>query len=269
VIVVTATALGGCSSANNVIGGAFGGSGVARMIDDSGSTTQTDVSLLADNGQINTGLGSGTPVGVYSKVSSGNITFDINDGGVTGNLVNGIDVSITGSTNYTIVLEGEPLGVDYIAFGFQDTNPNNNAMTVRYKVNNAAPNLATPIDLYIWPAHTAIPGTPTITALGLDQDTGSMANAPGDSYIPKSGSSTVMPAGQYDLAIVLTGTVANGTTDLFDATTPLLSLNNSYSLTVGDLDGTQNDLEVILAIDEPMQTVNQSKTRSVLTNRRH
>jgi hypothetical protein len=150
----------------------------------------------------------------------------------------------------------------------QDTNPNNSATTVRYKVNNVAPNLATPVDVYVWPNGTAIPGAPTITALGLDQDTGSMTNPVGNAYIPMSGSATVMPAGLYDIAIVLTGTVANGTTDLFDTTTPALALNNSYSMTIADVTGTQNDIGLILAIDEPLQSSNQSKPRLLLSKHR-
>jgi hypothetical protein len=259
-------ALAGCKSTNNLINGTTGSSGLARMVVASGSTTDSNLTLLADNGTINSGLSVGTPVGVYSKVSAGSITFTINDGSGGGNLVPGIDVDVNASTNYSIALEGEPGQGDYIAFGFQDTNPAPSVTTVRYKVNNAAPNLATPVDFYIWPAGTAIPGSPQVTGLPLNEDTGSMTDAPGNSYIPMTGSATVLAAGQYDVAIVLTGTVPNGTTDLFDAETPALAVNTSYSFTIEDENGTQNNIGVVLAIDEPLQSTNQSARRIQLTN---
>lgn len=248
--------LSGCSSIANKING-LGQSGNARLIDASPATAQTGIALEADGGVINTGLSSTTPIGVYTKVGATSIKFDVNVGSGTSDLVPAINVSIAPSTNYSIVLEGEPGSADYIAFGFQDTNALNNAATVRFKVNNAAPNLVTPVDVYVWLSGNAIPTTPTVPGLGLNQDSGSSASHPGNAYIPQQGSSTVLPAGTYDIAVVLAGTAPNGSTDLFDGATPF-SLNTSYSLTIEDIDGTANNIGVIASIDEPFQPSNQT-----------
>lgn len=246
----------GCSSIANKING-LGQSGLARLIDASPATTQTGIALEADGGLINSGISSTTPIGVYSKVGATSIKFDVNTGAGTNDLVPAINVSIAGSTNYTIVLEGEPGNPNNIAFGFQDTNALNNASTVRFKVNNAAPNLVTPVDVYVWLSGTAIPSTPTVPGLGLNQDSGSAASHPGNAYIPQQGSPTMLPAGTYDIAVVLAGTAPNGATDLLDTSTPL-ALDTSYSLTIEDLDGTANHIGLVTSIDEPFQVSNQS-----------
>jgi len=247
----------GCSSVANKING-LGQSGLARLIDASQATTQTGIALEADGGVINSGISSTTPIGVYSKVGATTIKFDVNTGTGTTDLVPAINVSIAPSTNYSIVIEGEPgNATDYIAFGFQDTNALNNASTVRFKVNNAAPNLVTPVDVYVWLSGTAIPSTPTVPGLGLNQDSGSSATHPGNAYIPQQGSSTLLPAGTYDIAVVLAGTAPNGSTDLVDDSTPF-SLNTSYSLTIKDIDGTANHIGVMASIDEPFQESNQT-----------
>lgn len=266
--VVASTALAGCNSTNNAISGAFGGSGDARAIDASGTTNDTNLSLTADNTQINTGLSSSTPVGVYSKVSAGNISFGMNDGAGTASVTSGISVSVSPSTNYSIALEGEPGAPDFILFGFQDTNALPSANTVRFKLNNAAPNMATNADIYFWATGTSIPTSPMISNIGLNQDTGSMANPPGNAYIPATGSSQTIGAGQYNVAIVASGTVANGSTDLFDGTTPMLNVNTSYSFTMGDNSATQDDIGVILATDEPFSSSNQSRVIRLLNKSR-
>jgi hypothetical protein len=249
-------ALSGCSSIANRIAG-FGQSGLARLIDASPTTTATGIALEADGGVINSGLSAATPIGVYSKVGATSIKFDVNTGSGTADLVPSINVSIAPSTNYSVVLEGEPGALDYIAFGFQDTNALNNAATVRFKVNHAAPNVAGPIDVYVWLSTTSIPVTPTVPSMSLNQDSGSSPSAPGNAYIPQQGSSTTLPAGLYDIAIVPAGTVPNGTTDMFDGSTSFV-LNTSYSLTIEDIDATINHIGVVASIDEPFQTSNQT-----------
>jgi len=261
-----ALALTGCSNLSNVIGGLGGGKGNARLVVASLTTPQTNISLTADGGTINSGLSATTPIGTYAQVGAGQETFAINTGAGTGNLVPPINVSVAASTNYSIVLEGEPGSADYMAFGFQDTNALNNAATVRFKVNNAAPNLASAVDVYVWLSTNAIPSTPTVANLGLNQDSGSVAGAPGNAYIPQQGSSTILPAGVYDVAIVPAGTVPNGSTDLFDGSTSF-ALNTSYSLTLADINATQNNIDVLVSIDEPFQTQNQSIHRQRILRR--
>ena len=103
-----------------------------------------------------------------------------------------------------------------------------------------------------------MPTTPTVPALPLNQDSGSEQNATGNAYIPTLGSSTTLPTGTYNIAIVPQGSVPNGTSDLFDGSTSL-TVNNSYSFTIEDVNSTQNNIGVLLSIDEPFQTQNQLK----------
>lgn len=253
-----ALSIAGCGGINNAISAAFGGTGFARLIVASPTTTQSNITLLADHGTINSGLSTSVPIGTYAKVNAGNVSFDINDGASTTDIVPAINVNVASSTNYSVVLEGEPGAQDYQAVAFQDTNALNNPATVRFKVNNAAPNLATPVDVYIWPQAQGMPGTPTVPGLALNQDSGSTQAHPGNAYIPQQGSSTTLPAGVYAVEIVPAGSIPNGTTDLFDGTATL-NVNTSYSFTIEDANGTQNNINVILSIDEPFQTQNQSK----------
>jgi len=250
-------AAAGCNGVGNTIAGTFGGSGMARLIVAAPTTTQTNIALQADHGTIDSGLSTSTRIGTYAKVNAGNVTFDVNTGAGSGDLVPAINVNVAASTNYSVVLEGEQGHPDYMAFAFQDTNALNNAATVRFKVNNAAPNLATPVDVYIWLAGQGIPGTPTVPGLALNQDSGSAASHPGNAYIPQQGTTTTLPTGTYDIAIAPAGSVPNGVSDLFDGSTAL-SVNTSYSLTIEDQSGTQNDIGVIKSIDEPFQSTNQS-----------
>ena len=252
-----ATLLSGCGGLNNAVSGAFGGNGFARLIDASPQTPQTNITLQADHGTINSGLGGGTRVGPYAKVTAGNVSFDINTGAGTSDLVPAINVNVAASTNYSIVLEGEPGLSDYMAVAFQDTNALNSAATVRFKVNNAAPNLATPVDVYIWNSTTGMPGTPTVPNLPLNQDSGSAASHPGNAYIPTQGSTTTLPSGTYNIAIVPTGSIPNGSSDLFDGSASL-NTNTSYSFTIFDRSANQNDIGVILSVDEPFTSSNQS-----------
>lgn len=248
----------GCNGLGNTISGSLGGSGNARLIIASPKTTQTGIALQADQGTINSGLSAATPIGTYAKVNAGNVSFDINTGAGTSDIVPAINQNISASTNYSVVLEGEPGLTDYKAVAFADTNALNNPNTVRFKVNNAAPNLATPVDVYIWQSGTAMPPTPTVAALPLNDDSGSEPTPPGNAYIPTLGSSTTLPTGNYNIAIVPQGTVPNGSSDLFDGSTSLTT-NISYSFTIEDMNSTQNNIGVLLSIDEPIQTQNQAR----------
>ena len=250
-------AAAGCNGVGNTIAGTFGGTGLARLIVAAPTTAQTNVMLQADHGTIDSGLSASTRIGMYAKVNAGNVSFDINTGSGSGDLVPAINVNIAASTNYSVVLEGEQGHPDYMAFAFQDTNALNNAATVRFKVNNAAPNLATPVDVYVFLSGQGIPGTPTVPGLGLNQDSGSAASHPGNAYIPQQGTTTTLSSGTYDIVIAAAGSVPNGVSDMFDGSTAL-SVNNSYSLTIEDRSGTQNDIGVIKSIDEPLQSTNQS-----------
>ncbi|HEY5095001.1 MAG TPA: hypothetical protein VII69_07805 [Candidatus Eremiobacteraceae bacterium] len=255
-LLVAGVALAGCSSVANRIGG-LGQNGDARLIDASPATVQTGIALEADGGVINSGLSATTPIGVYSAVGATAINFDVNTGASTTDLVPSIRISIAPSTNYSIVLEGEPGSLNYKAFGFQDTNALPNSATVRFKVNNAAPNLTTPVDVYVWLSTTAIPTTPTVPGLELNQDSGSSATKPGNAYIPQQGSLTTLAAGVYNIDIVAAGGIPNGTSDLFDGTASFV-LATTYSLTIQDVDATPDNISVLSSIDEPFQGSNQT-----------
>ncbi|HXW77347.1 MAG TPA: hypothetical protein VEJ20_08060 [Candidatus Eremiobacteraceae bacterium] len=246
--------LAGCNgnSVGNTITGTFGQSGMARMIDSSPSTTQT-LSLTADGGTIDTGVTGSQPFAPYAKVTAGSITF------AAPPTSESETSSIAASTNYSVVLEGESGLVDYKLFGFADTNATPRSTTVRLKIDNAAPDLSTAVDVYVWVSTNSIPNVPFVADLALNQDTGSVNNAPGNAYVPPSSdTTTVFPTGTYDIAIVQTGSVPNGTTDLFDGSVSL-SIGNDYSLVIEDsASGAVNDIGVIGGVDEPLQTSNQS-----------
>ena len=193
------------------------------------------------------------PFAPYAKVTAGSITF------AAPPTSESETSSIAASTNYSVVLEGESGLVDYKLFGFADTNATPRSTTVRLKIDNAAPDLSTAVDVYVWVSTNSIPNVPFVADLALNQDTGSVNNAPGNAYVPPSSdTTTVFPTGTYDIAIVQTGSVPNGTTDLFDGSVSL-SIGNDYSLVIEDsASGAVNDIGVIGGVDEPLQTSNQS-----------
>jgi hypothetical protein len=255
-LAVSAAACNG-SGVGNSISGALGSSGEARLVDASPATSQT-LSMTADNATIDSNVSAGAPVAPYAKVGAGSINFAVPPTSVTDTS------SVAASTNYSLMLEGEPGLGDYQLFGFADNNALPHSNTVRFKINNAAPDIATAVDVYVWLSTDTIPGTPTVADMSLNQDTGSVPNNPGDSYIPRStDNTTVLPTGTYDIAVVQTGAVPNGTSDLFDGSVAL-TVGNSYSLTLQDgPGGATNSVGVIAAIDEPLQTANQANMFAV------
>jgi hypothetical protein len=259
-LTVTVAACGG-TGIGNAITGALGSTGMARLVDASPTTNQS-LSLTADSATIDSGVSTNTPIAPYSRVSAGSINFAAPPTSATDTS------SIAASTNYSIALEGEPGLADYQLFGFADNNALPKSDTVRFKVNNAAPDLSTNVDVYVWQSINTIPGVPTVADLALNQDSGSVANAPGDSYIPKStDSTTVFPSGTYDVAVVQTGALPNGTTDLFDGSVAL-TMGNSYSMTIADgVNGGTNNVVLVAGIDEPLQSTVQTNMFSLQRHR--
>lgn len=238
-----------CSSGSvgNALSGLSGGTGNARLINASPNTAGP-LALVVANATINSGITTATPVGTYASVKAGTQSFLISPTAVPAQ-----SKSIAASTFYTVALVGEPGSPDYGEDIFQDTNSLQNSATVRYKVNDAAPAPGS-IDVYVFQG-TTMPATPTVAGLTAGTDSGSIPNPPGNSYIPAQGSNVVLPSGTYNIVVTPAGVPS---TTLFSGSAAL-STGFSYSFTIEDATGgTPSSAQVILAIDQPMQTSNQS-----------
>jgi hypothetical protein len=254
-LVAVAFALASCtsSSVGNTIAGAAGGKAEARLVDAS-PAEPGPLSLLVASTSINSGITTATPVGVYETVGAGTQQFQISPTSVAP-----VSKSVAASTFYTVVLLGEPGQPDFGEDIFQDTNSIQSASSVRYKVNDAAP-LPGPIDVYVYQGGS-LPTTPSVTGLTVGNDSGSIANPPGNSYVPTMGSATILPSGVYNVTVTAAG---QPTTVLFTGSADL-SVNHSYSLTIED-NASPSSANVILAVDQPAQATNQS---SLMTDARH
>lgn len=241
------------SSVGNLISGATGGKAQVRAIDASPSEPGP-LSLVVANTTINSDLTTGTPTGTYALVGAGNQNFQI-----VPTSIPALTKSVAASVFYTVAIVGEPGLADFNIDMFQDTNSAQSAGTVRYKVNDAAPAPGA-IDVYVYQGAT-LPTLPTVPGLTVGNDSGSIANPPGNSYIPTLGSSTILASGTYVITVTPAG--VPGTT-LFTGSANL-SVGNSYSFTVEDTPGgSSTSVQVILAIDQPVQTSNQSNLLSVV-----
>lgn len=253
-IVALALAATACtsSSVGNLISGATGGKAQVRAIDASPSEPGP-LSLVVANTTINSGLTAGTPTGTYALVGAGNQNFQI-----TPTSIPALSKSVAASVFYTFAIVGEPGLADFNTYMFQDTNSQATASTVRYKVNDAAPAPGA-IDVYVYRGAT-LPTLPTVPGLMVGNDSGSIANPPGNSYIPTQGSSTILSSGTY----VITVTPAGVPGTILFTNSANLSVGNSYSFTVEDTPGgNAASVQVILAVDQPAQTSNQSNLLSL------
>lgn len=249
---IVVLAFAGCTSSGigNAISGATGGKGDLRAMD-AAPAAPGPLSMLVANTTINSNLTASTPVGVYALVGAGNQNIQISPTNVPTQTQ-----SIAASTFYTMVLAGEPGQADYAMYLLEDTNSSPSASTVRFKVNDAAP-APGPIDVYVYQG--AQPATPTVPGLTVGKDSGSIANAPGNAYIPTLGSATVLPSGSYTITVTPAGTPG---TILFTGSANLTT-GNSYSYTVEDVSsGSPSAAQVILAIDQPAQVSNQASLMS-------
>ena len=249
-----AMVLDSCNSGiNNIIGGASGGKGFARLVDASPNTVGP-LSLVVAATTINSGVTTSTPFGVYASVGAGPQSFTI-----TPTSIPGVNKSITPSVNYTAVVLGEQGQPNYGEFIFQDTNALQSPSTVRFKVDDAAP-LPGPIDVYIYQG-ASLPGTPTVAALTVGNDSGSIPSPPGNAYIPPQGSATVLPSGAYNVTV----TVAGSPSTVLFTSVANLSVNNSYSFIVEDSPAAvPTQAKVILGIDQPPQAANQASLMTLV-----
>lgn len=249
-----AMVLASCNSGiNNIIGGASGGKGFARLVDASPNTVGP-LALVVAATTINSGVTTSTPFGVYASVGAGPQSFTI-----TPTSIPGVNKSITPSVSYTVVVLGEQGQPNYGEFIFQDTNALQSPGTVRFKVDDAAPLVGT-IDVYIYQGAT-LPATPTVAALTVGTDSGSIPSPPGDSYIPPQGSPTILPSGAYNVTVTAAGSPG---TVLFTSVANL-SVNNSYSFIVEDSPAAvPTQAKVILGIDQPPQSTNQASLMTLV-----
>jgi hypothetical protein len=246
--------LGGCTSASvgNLIAGATGGKAQVRLID-AAPQAPGPLSLVVANTAINTGLTASTPVGTYAYVGAGIQSLQVSPTNVPA-----VSKSVAASTFYTVALAGEPGTPDYAEYIFQDTNALPAPNTVRFKVNDAAP-AAGPIDVYVYTGSVR-PSSPTVAGLTPGNDSGSLPTPPGNAYIPPEGSMTSLPAGTYTVTVTPAGAPA---TTLFTGSLNL-TVNTSYSFTVEDAaNGGSSSVQVIAAIDQPVQVSNQANLLTV------
>jgi hypothetical protein len=251
---LAALAIAGCtsSSVGNAIAGATGGKGDLRAID-AAPSEPGPLSLLVANTTINSGLSASVPVGTYALVGAGNQNVQISP-----TSVGTVTKSFAASVFYTAALVGEPGLADFGLYIFEDTNANASAGTVRYKVNDAAP-APGPIDVYVYQGAT-LPNLPTVPGLTVGNDSGSIPNPPGNSYIPTLGSATILATGVYNITVTPAGKPA---TTLFTGSATLTA-GKSYSFTVEDVPGgSPASARVILAVDQPAQSSNQSNLLSL------
>ncbi|MBC5806441.1 MAG: hypothetical protein DLM53_11705 [Candidatus Eremiobacter antarcticus] len=101
-----------------------------------------------------------------------------------------------------------------------------------------------------------------VAGLTLNTDSGTVASAPGDSYVPRSTDPAPAPmfqvSGDFNLAVVPSGLRPNASTDLLEATGQL-DVGNNYSFTLEDAaGGSFNSMDVLVSIDAPQIGGNQS-----------
>jgi hypothetical protein len=247
--------IAGCTSASvgNAISGATGGRGDLRAID-AAPSEPGPLSLVVASTTINSNLSASVPVGTYALIGAGNQNIQISPTNVPT-----VSKSFAASVFYTAALVGEPGQADFGLYIFEDTNATASSATVRYKVNDAAP-APGPIDVYVYQGAT-LPNLPTVPGLTVGNDSGSITNPPGNSYIPTLGSATILPTGVYEITVTPAG---NPATTLFHRSITLTA-GKSYSFTVEDVPGgSPASAQVILAVDQPVQTNNQSNLMSLI-----
>ncbi len=250
-----AAGCGGSNGLGNTIGGNFGAQGATRLIDAS-EQSGGPFTLTADGIVINSGIDPGVQIGNYALVNAGTHNFSVQPGGQNTN------TSVAASTNYSEVLEGEPGSSNYQLFGFRDANPLLYSNLFRVKINDAAPDIRGPVDFYLWPVGSAVPFSPLVAGLTLNTDSGTVAGAPGDSYVPRSTdpapAAMFQVSGDFNLAVVPSGLRPNASTDLLEATGQL-DVGSDYSFTLEDAAaGSFNSMDVLVSIDAPQIGGNQS-----------
>jgi hypothetical protein len=113
----------------------------------------------------------------YTKVSTGNVTFQAFDTGTTTNPIfgaNGVSANLSGSSQYTIVLAGFLNGTGNNAPAVLQKTDNNSAPTsgnVEFRIIHASPSSPGTVDVYIVPPGTDINSVnpPTIQGLTYQQ----------------------------------------------------------------------------------------------------
>jgi len=124
-------------------------------------------------------FGGFQPASGYTKVSSGSVTIQAFDTGTTINPIfgtNGVTASLSGSSQYTIVLAGFLTGTGTNALAALQITDNNTAPSsgnVEFRIINASPSVVPggTVDVYIVPPGTDINqvNPPTIQGLAYQQ----------------------------------------------------------------------------------------------------
>ena len=137
------------------------------------------------------GFGSSQPSKGYSGISSGSDTIAVYQVGTA--TTSGADplvssaLSLSGSNQYTVVLMGNSKSgvTPWVAQPFPDNNALPPSGDIEFRVINAAPNLPSPVNIYIVPTLSISGATPTFTGVAYGQP----------SQTPTE--YATLPAGQY------------------------------------------------------------------------
>jgi Domain of unknown function (DUF4397) len=145
-------------------------------------------------------FGGFQPASGYTKVSSGSVTIQAFDTGTTINPIfgtNGVTASLSGSSQYTIVLAGFLTGTGTNALAALQITDNNSAPTsgnVEFRIIHASPSSPGTVDVFIVPPGTDITSpdvTPRISGL---------------TYQQASNPYTSLAAGTYSVIVTTSGT---------------------------------------------------------------
>jgi len=146
-------------------------------------------------------FGGFQPASGYTKVSSGSVTIQAFDTGTTINPIfgtNGVTASLSGSSQYTIVLAGFLTGTGTNALAALQITDNNSAPTsgnVEFRIIHASPSSPGSVDIYIVPPGTDITKVPNPTFSGI-------------AYQQASPSYASLAAGEYWVIVTTAGTTA-------------------------------------------------------------
>jgi hypothetical protein len=109
----------------------------------------------------------------YTKVASGSVTLEAVDTGTTTAVIGNTTASLSGSSQYTVVMAGFLNGTGATAPTFYSIKDNNTAPTsgnVEFRIIDASPSSPGTVDVYIVPPGTNITSvTPQISALAYTQ----------------------------------------------------------------------------------------------------
>jgi hypothetical protein len=178
-----------------------GGQSQVRMVHAIPDGPALDVDINGTDDFPNLSFGGFLPASGYTKVPSGSVTIQAFDTGTTTNPIfgaNGVTASLSGSTQYTVVLAGTLNGTGtnaLAALQFTDNNAAPTSGNVEFRIIHASPSSPGSVDIYIVPPGTDITQVANPTFSGIP-------------YQQASPSYQSLPAGEYWVIVTTAGTKA-------------------------------------------------------------